>query len=240
MIKTENLTYADSNPMKSKEECIIYEQKQNELIIREQVSSQASHDETNLQRSAISEAINKNIELQNISDAVCQDECKTNEMTVKHDEQNHSSVSVVSNIKRKRGRPRKTKDNSIDQHTPKTSENESIVQDISDITEPTYMIRNRRHTNKIRDTTNESDESDTNKEDKSLVKKRGRPVGSRGRGQGQGRGRGRGRGRGGGIMHNSFVDSDEINTTADSVADIENGTISNSPNIEKNVSSNIF
>ncbi|KAL6447210.1 hypothetical protein ACFW04_001477 [Cataglyphis niger] len=231
--------------MKSKEECIIYEQKQNELINTEQVSSQTSHDATNLQRS-ISEAINKNIELQNISDAVCQDECKTNEMTVKHDEQNQSSVSVISNIKRKRGRPRKTQNNSIDQNTPKTSENESIVQDISDIIEPTYMIRNRRHTNKIRDTTDESDESDTNKvEDKSLVKKRGRPVGSRGRGQGQGRGRGRGRGqgrgrgrgrgRGGGIMHNSFVDSDEINTTADSVADIANGTNSNSPNIEKNV-----
>ncbi|XP_025265210.1 uncharacterized protein LOC105253667 isoform X2 [Camponotus floridanus] len=211
--------------------------------------------------------MNKNTDLQNISNAVhlSQDIYEISEMTVKHDEQSQSSVSIVSNVKRKRGRPRKVKNNSIDQNISNSSKNDNIVQDISDIiTESTYTVRSTRNSNKIRVTTNVSDLSDesdtTNVKDEPIVKKRGRPVGTTGRGRGRGRGRNRGRGRG--IIYNSLdleyvpkmtrrdsqvekleilehnLDLDKTNTI-DSVSNCcitENSiTNSNSSNIEKNV-----
>ncbi|XP_072757038.1 uncharacterized protein [Anoplolepis gracilipes] len=228
--------------MKSKEECTVYEE--DELISRQQILSQTSHDETSMQKSRRkSEAMKKNIDLQSISNAAHQDNCKTNEMIVKNDEQNQSSVPVVPNVKRKRGRPRKIENNSIDQNTPKTSKNDDVQNNFDSIIEASHTICGRRRTSKrIANISYLSDESDTtNVEDESFVKKRGRPVS---------RGRRRGRGRGCDseyipkttrkdvsqletLEHND-LDLDEMNTTADSVTNIENGTTNtDSPNIAK-------
>lgn len=143
----------------------------------------------------MSEAMNKNTDLQNISNAVYQDTYEISEMTVKDDEQNQSSVSIVTNVKRKRGRPRKMKNNSIDQDILKSDNKIRVITDVSNL----------------------SDDSDTtNVEDDPIVKKRGRPVGTRGRG----RGRRRGRGQSSGIIYN--LDSEYVpKTTKKNVSQVE-------------------
>lgn len=116
------------------------------------------------------------------------------------------------------------------------------------------MTRSKRYTRKITIATSELDDvnDDSNVEDKFGIKKRGRPVGSRGRGGRRGRGRG--------ILRRSldkeYVPSSKqknvftLRETEDKKLDLEdtrpnfeisienNKTSLNTSNIEKNVSSN--
>ncbi|XP_012231814.2 uncharacterized protein [Linepithema humile] len=163
-------TQLDGDPRKLAEECTVYDQ---EKLVKQQTSSRASHDDTDL----------KSI--------LHKDTRETTEINVKQNEQNQLSVPT---IKRKRGRPRKVDNNSIDQNTPTKSKNDDTSQEIPAVTEES-MTRSKRSTSRIKITTNISDSSDgsdtADVEYESFVKKRGRPVGSRGRGRRRGRGRGR-------------------------------------------------
>ncbi|XP_020282617.1 general transcription factor 3C polypeptide 2-like isoform X2 [Pseudomyrmex gracilis] len=98
----------------------------------------------------------------------------------------------LSSPKKRRGRPRKTADNSTNRNI---AHNITINNSILENTVNTeYMTRRKRYTRKITIATSELDDvnDDSNVEDEFGIKKRGRPVGSRGRRRGGSRGRGRG------------------------------------------------
>lgn len=198
-------------------------------IIKQQISS---HEDTGIQKT-VSEETNENNNLQN--EAVRQN---TSEMNVKNDERNQ--LPVIPNIKRKRGRPRKTIDNFADQSTADKSKDTS--KEISD-TIAESMTRDKRRTNKINiiDINDLSDESDI-AEDKIFIKKRGRPS-SRGRG-GKRRGRGRGRGTSQSSLDTEYIPrstAKDTSATAAHVANIENvATDSETPNTNKVVGCNIL
>lgn len=193
--------------------------KSTECIIRQQISS---HKDTDI-RKTLSEATNENNDLQN--EEVHQN---TSEMNVKNDEQN-----PLSNVKKKRGRPRKTIDNFTDQSTAKRLKNENTSQEISD-TIAESMTRDKRRANKINITNisdDLSDESDV-AEDKIFVKKRGRPRGRSGK-----RGRGRGRGTSQNSLDTEYIPrltAKDTGATIANVANIENAaTDSKTPNTER-------
>ncbi|XP_018394681.1 PREDICTED: uncharacterized protein LOC108773396 isoform X1 [Cyphomyrmex costatus] len=108
------------------------------------------------------------------------------ETNMEDNEQNQSFA--VQNIKKKMGRPRKVINDSIDQITPTNSKDKYDI--LQEIPETESITRDRRCANKIRTVSSMSDETST--EEEIFVKKRGRPLGSRGRNKKRGRGRPRG------------------------------------------------
>lgn len=200
---------------------------------------------TNMWKS-IFEATNENNDLQD--NAIHRDARTASEINVEHGEQ--TQLLGKQNVKKKKGRPRKEKDDSTDRSSLNKKDDDTSREIPDTIVES--ATRDKRRASKIRITANMSDlsdesESEKETEDKIFVKKRGRPPGSVGRGRIRGRGRGRGRGRatsqnsldGEYIPRLTTKDVSQLDTKeSDKINDA--ATNSNAPNVGKTVSCSIF